>query len=251
MLILLSPTKQMDFSRTDKYEQIHKTPAYFNEAKGLHRELIKYNRDSLMNIMKISEKLTDSTHNDIHGFNSESAESGSALYAYSGTVFQWLNPESLGDNELNYAAKHLRILSGLYGILSPDEVICRYRLEMKTPLAIGECENLYQYWKQKITDHLIDENLPIISLASNEYNKAVDKKQIRQAFITMQFKEKTGDKVRTVGMYSKMARGLMAGKIIREQTTDPETLKRWNLDGYTFDTDLSSESDWIFVKKRD
>jgi len=251
MLILLSPTKQMNFNRIDKYENSLKTPSFLNEAKSLNRELNKMDCPALIRLMKISDKIADSAHLDIKSFNSEAGEFLSALYAYSGTVFQWIKPESLGEDELKYAAEHLRILSGLYGVLHPDDRIFRYRLEMKTPLSIGNCNNLYQFWKKKLTDYLIGEDQAIINLASNEYIKAINTKQLKHPFISIQFKEQSGNQIRTVGMYSKMARGLMAGKILREQLSDPFLIKGWNLDGYIYNAEQSGESDWIFIKKRD
>lgn len=251
MLILLSPTKQMDFSRVDKYAEVQRTPDFVSEAIDLNRALNLFNRKELMDLMKISEKIAVSTHGDIKRFNRGDGEYGSALYVYSGTVFQWIKPEALVNDELMYAAKHLRILSGMYGILKPMDRVFRYRLEMKTPLSYKQCRNLYQYWKQKMTDSLVQEDQPILNLASGEYIKALDKKKLKHPFITIHFKERTGNAIRTVGMYSKMTRGLMAGRIIREQISDPFVLKKWDLDGYNFDPELSSDSDWIFVKKRD
>ncbi len=250
MLILLSPTKQMDFTRTDKYKENNEPPSFNKEAFLLNKELRNINRESLINMMKISDKLADSTLSDIENFTNQSGEKRSALFGYSGTVFQWIKSQNLRDEHLTFASNHLRILSGMYGVLKPHDRISKYRLEMKTPLAVGENKNLYYFWKQKITDFLIEEDQPIINIASSEYSKAVDKKRLNHPMISVQFKEREGNRIRTVGMYSKMARGMMTGKIIRNKTEDLENLKEWDIDGYHYDIELSSDSDWVFVNTR-
>lgn len=250
MLILLSPTKQMDFTRIDKYKNLYESPTFSQEARSLNRELRNLERESLMKLMKISDKLADSTISDIGNFVSLQKAKQSALFAYSGTVFQWIKSEDFCDDHLEFASEHLRILSGLYGVLKPNECISQYRLEMKTPLSIGEDKNLYHFWNQKITEYLIEEDRPIINIASAEYSKAIDKKRLKHPFISVQFKEREGRRVRTVGMYSKMARGKMAGRIIREKVVNPEILKEWNLDGYQYDEELSSDTDWVFANTR-
>lgn len=249
MLILFSPTKQMDISRSDKYENRLCRPRFQKEAATLNRELQQYNKKELMDLMKISEKLSENTYREIHRFRRKK-HFRSALYTYSGTTYQWIQTADFTPSDLDFASEHVRILSGLYGILEPFDEICEYRLEMKTPLKVGDFENLTQFWKQKITDVLVSENKTIINLASAEYTKAIDKKQLPQDFISLQFKEREGTGIRTVGMYSKMARGMMADRMIRERIENPQDIKQWNLHGYLYNDTLSSDLEWVFVNDR-
>lgn len=240
----------MNFSSDDLYGRKSRTPRFFQEALILVRELQKLNREELTDLMKISNKIADRTYCDIQHFNESDSPKQSAIFAYSGTVYQWLNAVAFNPDDLSYASEHVRILSGMYGVLKPEDLISSYRLEMKTPLINSEGINLYQFWKNRITGYLQKENQPIINLASAEYTKAVDRKKLDNPFISVSFKEREGEKLRTVGMYSKMARGLFSGRMIKAKIEDPSVLKEWNVDGYIFDKELSSDSDWFYVKDR-
>ena len=235
-------------AREDKYEKTRETPFYFQEAAILNNELKKLNRETLIDLMKVSDKIADTTFQHINNFNVPSAKRRSALFAYSGTVYQSLNANSFATDDLLYARKHVRILSGLYGVLNPSDMINPYRLEMKMPLKNPDGDNLYHFWKPRLFESLMKENGPIINLASTEYLKAVDKKKLNQQLISFQFKERDGEKVRTVGMYSKVVRGLMARKIITEKITDPFQLQKDEVGGYVYDHKLSTESDWVFAR---
>ncbi|MBI9099000.1 MAG: YaaA family protein [Spirochaetaceae bacterium] len=250
MLILLSPTKQMDFSRADRYSQTGGEPEFLKEALLLNRELKKLDLSEIKKLMKTSDNLSKITRENIQKFHQQDTISHSALFAYRGTVFQSLDAGNFTPLDLDYTSKHLRILSGLYGLLKPDHMVYPYRLEMKTPLVNEEGENLYHFWKPRITDSLNREEGPIVNLASGEYTKAIDIRQLHHQMISLSFKEREAGKVRTVGMYSKVARGLMARHIIHMKIIEPDPLKNFDLQGYIYDPELSSESDWIFVRNR-
>jgi len=254
MLILLSPTKQMDFSGPDFYIDSLTEPFFSSESQKLNNLLKTCNHDELVGLMKISSKIAEKTFENIRLFSSSEAAQKSALSTYSGTVFQSFDISSLSGNDLDFAENHLRILSGMYGVLKPADTIFPYRLEMKTPLKNSCGVNLYHFWKSRITGYLLneevisDQSVPIINLASNEYFKTIDKKKINNPVFSINFKERSGHEVKTVGMYSKVARGLMARRIIVEKITDPGYLKEGSNGGYYFDKDLSTNHNWIFVR---
>ena len=157
-------------------------------------------------------------------------------------------------DDIHFAQDHLRILSGIYGILKPLNKIEAYRLEMKAPLEFDNNVNLASFWKERVAKFLSDERIltskdtPIIILASNEYMKAVNKKRVQNPIITIIFKELINGTLRSVGMYAKMARGEMVHKIIKHRIEDPKTLQVGKTGEYRFDQGKSSETEWIFVR---
>ena len=231
-----------------KLEKNLRCPDFFEEAELLNGQLKKLTGNELAMLMKISPKIAEQTRRHIHDFSSKSQKRASAFFAYSGTVFQSLDPFSLSANDLQFAEEHVRILSGIYGVLRPNDQISPYRLEMKTPLKNPAGSNLYAFWKGRIYQSLLSGDGPIINLASTEYFKALDYKKIASPVISLQFKERKAGKIQTVGMYSKIARGLMARRIIVEQVSDPLLLQRGDTGGYFFSSELSSEGNWVFVR---
>ena len=176
----------------------------------------------------------------------------SAGFAFSGEVYRGLDLASLNSEELEIATKSLRILSGMYGILKPNDLIYPYRLEMGTRFSpIEEQKNLYEFWKDKIAKTLkkeLEKEEVIVNLASNEYFKAVDIQQIKNRIITPVFKEFKNGKFSIVMMYAKHARGAMARYLIQNQISNIEELKLYNIDGYSFDANQSTENEWVFVR---
>lgn len=264
MIVLLSPTKQMDFHSPlpASIDEIQKTsvesePPFLPEAKKLNELLGQFDTAALASLMKTSEKLTEQTEADIRRFNSprspEAPERPSIL-AYSGTVFQALDPRTLTAAQLMFAQRQLILLSGLYGVLHPLSRIRPYRLEMKTALNLTGGESLTSFWKSRVSDYLRiklnnDSGIPVIvNLSSGEYSKVLDLKVFNENLLNFHFKENNGGILRTVGMYAKTARGLMARRILMEMTDDPETLKKGHTGGYRFDRKISSEKDWVFVR---
>lgn len=254
MIVIISPTKQMNFSTKETERKIlgnvseTTRPSYIEEAFFLNSLLKQYSQDELADLMKMSASLAEKTHRGILKFGSPGNPEKAALFTYSGTVFQALDPEVFSPDDLLFAGKHLRILSGLYGILKPLDVIEPYRLEMKTPLKVpGSSGGLYPGWRERITDVLKEEKL-ILNLASDEYFKALDKKKLKGDIISISFKEEKDSSLRTVGMYAKKARGLMVQKIVREKVCDPEILKQGSTGGYFFKSQYSSPDKWVFVR---
>jgi len=246
MIILLSPTKQMDFSRELKVSLSLGNPLFSREAFEINRLLGHSSPMEMAGLMKTSEKLAESTCSLVRSFGSDDCARGPALLSYSGTVFQHMDVPSLEEGEWRYASDHVRILSGMFGYLKPDDRIYPYRLEMKTPLTTSSGSGLYTFWKDKITESLVAENRPVLNLTSSEYGKAVDWKRLSNPILSIHFKEIKGSGFSTVGMYSKMARGKIAGRIIREGLTDWKALKDWNINGYRYNDELSKADKWIF-----
>jgi len=257
MIILISPTKQMDFTSPLPESQNPADslrPRFLQEAQTLNALLRGYDREALASLMKISPALTDRTFREIRAFGEPGAGRRPALYAYSGTVFQALGADSLRAGDLEYARRHLRILSGLYGCLGPLDGVESYRLEMKTALPNPEGANLSHFWKSRIArtlaadEALSDPAAPVLNLASGEYMRAVDRKVLNRRMITFHFKERAGEGLRTVGMYAKTARGRMVRRILEERVSDPRALQAGDTGGYRYDPACSSENDWVFVR---
>lgn len=243
MLILLSPTKQMNFSSESKVETVMTEPLFLNEAHKLSKRLKKIKKQELSRLMNIGVKLTEETYSVIQKFGMEDSPSGAAWLSYSGTVFQHLDPRSLRNEERDYAFSHLAILSGLYGILHPTDRISPYRLEMKTALG------LYDFWRDKLTSVLIEKDCPVLNLASSEYSKVINWKKIEKPTLSILFKEEKEGRLRTIGMYSKMARGKIARMIISNKLTNWDIIKNWKIGGYSYNDTESSDLQWVFSGK--
>jgi cytoplasmic iron level regulating protein YaaA (DUF328/UPF0246 family) len=173
-----------------------------------------------------------------------------ALLAFKGEVYAKMEADNFTPEDLEFAQQHLRILSGLYGLLKPLDLIQPYRLEMGTKLKTKKGNSLYDYWGTKISKALnaAGEGQTLVNLASQEYFKSVDQKTLKLPVITIHFKEHKDGKYQVVGFFAKQARGLMARYAILNRITDPEHLKTFHEDGYEFDDTLSSAQDWVFVR---
>jgi hypothetical protein len=173
-------------------------------------------------------------------------------FLFNGEVYKALGVQSLSEGDLLRAQDRLRILSGLYGILKPLDLIFPYRLEMGTRWSPNKsCRNLYDFWREKLTNHLVNglqDQEFVIDLASTEYSKAIDWNKITVPAITPVFKEFRGGEYKTIMMYAKHARGAMARYIIQNNVVDLEQLKSYGIDGYRYDEKLSDKGDWVFVR---
>ena len=171
--------------------------------------------------------------------------------AFKGDVYNGINAPSLSVQDLDFAQKNVRMLSGLYGVLRPLDLIQPYRLEMGTKLSNTKGNNLYDYWGSGISEILnADEEKLIVNLASNEYFKAIDKKILKAQILDIVFKEKKNDTYKVIGIYAKRARGLMINYIIRNRLTDAEALKDFSDEGYQYSQELSSDSTWVFLRDK-
>ena len=220
MLILISPAKSLDFETkpvTDKYTQ----PSFLKEARQIQRELKKLSPNDLSDLMRISSKLGELNFERNRKwktpFNLENAKQ--AVFAFSGDVYQGLVASDLSEKELDIAQEKIRILSGLYGLLKPLDLIQAYRLEMGTRFGVGGNDDLYGFWRDKITRTLNKElkqsGGPLINLASNEYYKAVDSKKIKAEIISPAFKDLKNGEYKIISFFAKKARGLMSRFIVQ------------------------------------
>lgn len=254
MLIILSPAKTIN--RQSRVSQMKfSLPRQLEMAKPLVRLLKQKSTTELAALMKINPKLAQLNYERFQQwhtpFNNDNAYP--AAFSYHGEVFNGLQIESFTEDDLSHSQKHLRILSGLYGVLRPLDLIQPYRLEMAAKLSIGESSNLYRYWKQKITKVLQSDldaqgdNI-LINLASNEYFKSIDTKVLSANIITPVFKEIKREKPVIVTMYAKKARGLMARYILQNRIQTVDDLKLFDQEGYLYDDRLSGKHEMVFTR---
>ncbi len=252
MIILLSPAKSLDFKRTIQ-TNIASIPEFFQDANILAAELQKYSITQFKELMGISKSLAILNFERYANWQKEikNAEIKQAVRAFIGEAYRGLKAEEMSEDDLLYAQDHLRILSGLYGVLRPLDAIQPYRLEMGTKIEIGEFKNLYRFWNNKITDSInkaLGESETVINLASNEYFKSIDRKKLKANIITPEFREYKNGVIKMITVYAKKARGQMANFIIRNKIEDPEQIKTFDINGYQFDVNSSDENKWSFIR---
>jgi cytoplasmic iron level regulating protein YaaA (DUF328/UPF0246 family) len=242
MLSILGPAKTIDTS-PHGVTQRHSSPQYLDQAQELVDQLRKYSLAQLRSLMKVSDKLATLTFERYARWcRSCSAEEGQqAILAFSGEVFNGLQARSLSEEDLLFAQNHVRILSGLYGVLKPLDLILPYRLEMGAKMKNAKGRNLYEYWKEIISERIAadmnkqgkgDQDPPVlINLASNEYFKSIQPQTFPHEIITPVFKEAQGEGFRNVTIYAKKARGMMLRFIIQNRIKEPDYLKAFDEDG--------------------
>jgi cytoplasmic iron level regulating protein YaaA (DUF328/UPF0246 family) len=252
MKLVLSPAKSLDFE--SKLPTAKTTEGYFlAEAERINKLLKKKSARSLSKLMKISDSLGQLNYERNQDwqlpFNKENARQ--ALYAFSGDVYRGLDAYTIDTKKLDKVQDTVRIISGLYGILKPLDLIQPYRLEMGTKMPVGKNKNLYEFWKKKVTqalnDELEDDEL-FLNLASNEYFKAIDKKALKVPVITVTFKDFKNGEYKMIGFFAKVARGLMTRYIIDTDANTLDDVKGFNSEGYGYSEDLSSETELVFVR---
>lgn len=254
MLIVVSPAKTLDFE-TAPVIQTHSQPQFIAHSQLLIESLKALSVQDVAELMKLSDKLASLNVARFESweptFNFENAKQ--AVLAFKGDVYSGLDAESLTDDDLQFAQDHLRILSGLYGVLKPLDLMQAYRLEMGTRLNNSRGKNLYEFWGSIICEYLNQEltsgNSPVlINLASNEYYKAAKEKNIQGRIITPAFKDWKNGQYKIISFYAKKARGLMTRYIIQNRIDDPEQLKGFDLEGYRFAESMSEGDNWTFIR---
>lgn len=254
MIILMNSSKTMDFETPAPIFKSSR-PEFCDDSDILVRKLRRLSVKDISKLMGVSEKLAEVNVARYKRWRVSPSESASkpALLAFKGDIYAAMDVENYSMKEFNFAQKHLRILSGLYGILRPLDLIQPYRLEMATKLSTDRGNGLYQFWGNQLT-HSLDGMLKqeksgiLINLASVEYMKAIKANQLQADVITPVFKEFRGDSYRVVAIYAKKARGLMSNHIIQNQMTRVEDLQSFNLDGYRFNSKLSSAKEWVYTR---
>ena len=255
MLLVISPAKNLDYdtpATTERYTQ----PQHLDHAGQLIQQLRDYSVQDIAELMKLSDKLSALNvaryESWSQPFTTDNAKQ--AVLAFNGDVYSGLNAEDFSDDELTFAQQHLRILSGLYGVLKPLDLMQPYRLEMGTKLPNSRGKDLYAFWGNVVTDDLntamAETDQPVlINLASNEYFKSVKPKELNARLITPVFKDWKNGQYKIISFYAKKARGLMCRYAIKNQITDAEQLKNFDLDGYQYDASLSKDDTWVFTRK--
>jgi uncharacterized protein len=252
MKIVLSPAKSLNFESSLPVEK-HTESLFLRESETIQKTLKKKKPKQLMELMDISEKLADLNweRNRSWSLPFTTANARPAIFAFDGDVYTGLDAYSIPVEKLDNLQDKLRILSGLYGVLKPLDLIQPYRLEMGTSLAIGTKKNLYEFWKKKITQSLNDElkaNELFINLASNEYFAVVDTKTIKVPIITPEFRDYKDGKLKMISFFAKKARGLMVRYILDTDASTIEDLKKFNYDGYAFDANLSKGTTLVYTR---
>ncbi len=253
MKIVLSPAKSLDFERpipTVKYTQ----PEFLEQSEKLNKILVKKNPKSLSRLMSISNDLAelnwDRNQKFSLPFTPENARP--AIYAFNGDVYQGLDAYSISENKLERLQDTLRILSGLYGVLKPLDLIQPYRLEMGTQIKIGRKKNLYDFWKQSVTNFLndeLEEGELFINLASNEYFGVVDEKKLKTKVITPVFKDWKNDKLKVISFFAKKARGSMVRYILDTDAKTLEDIRGFNMDEYIYSKEHTlKENQPVFIR---
>lgn len=253
MLILLSPAKKLSIEG-EKLKD-YTIPSQLKKSSELINELKKYSSKKLQQLMKVSTDIAELNVNRYQSWEEHHTlqDSKQAILTFTGEVYNGLNASDFSDKEFSYAQEHLRILSGLYGVLKPLDLMHEYRLEMGTKLKYKKYTNLYSFWDNTITEELNEsiknhENKVIVNLASNEYFKSVNTKKLNAKIVTPAFKDGKDGDYKIVMVYAKKARGMMANYIIKNKIEKVEDLIGFNLDGYYFNPKLSTETELIFYR---
>lgn len=252
MKIVISPAKSLNLDK-ELPTSLFTEATFLKQAETIQKTLKKKKPKQLMELMDISEKLADLNWQRNQDwqlpFTPENARP--AIYTFDGEVYTGLDAYSLPVEKVGVLQDKLRILSGLYGILKPLDLIQAYRLEMGTSIAIGTKKNLYEFWKNTLTDQLnseLNKDELFVNLASNEYFSAVDVKKLKVPVITPEFKDYKDGKLKMISFFAKKARGLMVRYIIDTNAETVEDLKGFNYEGYAFDANLSNGNKLVFTR---
>jgi len=257
MIHLLSPAKSLDFDSKLPTED-YSLPEFLGDSEKLINRLKKSSKKKLRELMSISvdlAKLNADRYQNWEGKQAISDESRQAIFAFKGDVYLGLKAlEELNPTDVDYAQSHLLILSGLYGVLRPKDVIEPYRLEMGTKLKVGRKNDLYAFWGDRLTAQINEalkqhEEKAVINLASNEYFKAVNPKKLEGQLIEPEFKDAKNGEYKFITFYGKKARGLMSRYLIKNRISKLEDIKGFDLEGYRFNPELSSPDKPVFTRE--
>jgi len=252
MKIIISPAKSLDFETklpTEKFSE----SSFLDKSETISKVLKKKNPKQLSELMSISDKLAELnyTRNQEWDLPFSVENARPAVYAFNGDVYTGLDAYTIPSSKLDKLQDKLRILSGLYGVLKPLDLIQPYRLEMGTNLTVGKAKNLYEFWKKTVTESLnneLSENELFINLASKEYADVIDFKTLKGIHITPEFKDYKDGKLKTISFFAKKARGFMVRYIIDNNCKTIEDLKGFNSENYRFDESLSKGNKLVFTR---
>lgn len=254
MLMVISPAKKLDFESPSKTKSFSDAD-FLDDAEELIAQLRDLTPPGVSELMKISDKLGDLNFGRYLNWDKNLTldNAKQALLAFKGDVYIGIDAETLTQKDLKWAQNRLRILSGLYGLLRPLDLIKPYRLEMGTRFANDRGKDLYAFWGSKLTDSLnkilaSEAHPSVVNLASIEYFKSINVKNLDAEVITPVFKDWKGDKYKIISFYAKKARGLMVGYAIRNRIEDVEKLKQFDSEGYRYNAAMSSAREWVFTR---
>ncbi len=257
MIIVLSPAKSLDYA-TPPHVNRHTLPAFVDHSAELIDTLRGLSPASIGALMSISDPLAELNFRRYQDWNPRfsPANAKQAVLAFNGDVYEGFDARSLAEADLDYAQGHLRILSGLYGVLRPLDLMQPYRLEMGTRLGTARGRDLYAFWGDRITHALNNEladrqagSKALVNLASEEYFRSVRPKQLGAPVITPVFEDFKSGRFKIISFYAKRARGLMARYAVVNRVQQPEKLKAFDSEGYRFEPDVSSEQTWVFRRR--
>ena len=252
MKIIISPAKSLDFESTVP-TSLYSQPQFLNDSVKLNKKLKTLSRKKIADFMGVSKDLAELNYERNQTWNLPFTPDNAkqAVYAFTGEVYRGIDVNSLDSEKLPLLQDRLRILSGLYGLLKPLDLMQPYRLEMGKKLKVGRTENLYKFWGDKIAnalnDELADDGL-LVNLASSEYFKAVNQKVLKVPMITPVFKDLKNGEYKTIMTFAKKARGLMVRFILDNNITTIEGLKSFNVDGYGFSESMSTGTELLFTR---
>lgn len=252
MKVLLSPAKAIDMTKKVASNAVT-VPQFLNEAEALMKKMSKFSANKIGKMMHLSKELALLNYERNQMWQPAthlSEETGQAIAIFNGEAYRGFDATTLTEEGLKLSQEKVRLLSGLYGILKPLDVIHPYRLEMGTSWAVTPAKkNLYQFWGKKIAEALnAEEQDVIINCASAEYFKAVDEKSLMARVITPVFKDFKNGEYKVIMVFAKQSRGAMARYIVDHNIYDPEKIKEFNVEGYRYDESLSSENEWVFTR---
>jgi cytoplasmic iron level regulating protein YaaA (DUF328/UPF0246 family) len=256
MLFLLSPAKSLDYE-TPLNGQPHTAPLFVKQSLALIHLLREYSPQQIAELMDLSDKLSTLNVARYAAWSSRATQKNArqAALAFDGDVYDGLQAKTLGPEDLAWAQDHLCILSGLYGVLRPLDLMQPYRLEMGTTLKGPHGSNLYQYWNTQLAEYLntrlkTDATPVVVNLASNEYFKAVDVKALKGRVVECVFQEYKDGKYKIISFFAKKARGLMVRYAIEQRLMTPEQLRSFDVDGYAYAAEEYSAERLVFRRKQ-
>ena len=251
MLLIVSPAKNLDMQR--RFDAEASAIRFPEDTQALVEIMRGHGPESVAKLMKLSDKLAHLNHERYLTLIKATIRALTHWPPSMGDVYQGLDASSMNDAQLAFANQHLRILSGLYGVLRPLDDMKAYRLEMGTKLQTERGKNLYEFWGTKVTQALIEDAKSLgtdtlVNLASNEYSGVVDLKDLGLRVITPVFKDEKNGTFKIISFYAKKARGLMARYLIDHQITEAEGIKGFDVDGYQFNPSMSEGDTWVFTR---
>ena len=255
MLMLISPAKKLDFE-SETSLSVHSQPQFIESANTLAVSARKLSRTQLAQSMKISDNLADLNYKRFQSFKPpfDLGNAKQAALVFNGDTYVGLQAQIFDEKDFSFAQDHLRILSGLYGILRPLDLIQPYRLEMGARFSPPNKKDLYDFWAEQLTDAINNElsthkDQSIINLASNEYFKAIKTKQLNGRLVTPVFKDRKNGNYKIISFFAKKARGMMARYIIENQLKDVEGIKHFDKSGYYYSAEQSTKDQWVFLRE--